>query len=1830
MTLAVTFSQANQGWPKAKDILGEPNHFKQLFHENEGRHFGDHRQHNFAQSPSCKDAIECTEEGLAEFKPRFNRLSSIVNMEPGSRHVQYNATTYRGHQDCPCELIEYRIVSEVNNKTHEPDDSVFVIDKLTGEVRLIGEMKPFAMIILVIEARNDVNDEADTTTLSVYRNSDEAEIMDQYNPFESQGYAGLGQLHHRQKRAISATDVLIEMIKLDDINDTVIGTTVRFQLNITIPNTGTDMRVELFAPDNETTIMILCNVNIDTTTYGSDLTIANNPPLVTYDSKVNLATQPDHAVIDFGDISVGSDTSPLHNIMITWEVITVENRAAQNGTYYASAGAEYKQQSEIWVGQTELTATFHDIVSNGVDDVTMNINADTTLAHGGVAAVEVNLVLPDAIREYVFRVSAPANTVGTVSVCSAWFDSWGENFVCGNDDAAIENSVTKDPQAKGNSVATVDLKTLLNKGSRVTPLNYVDSTVQLFFLVQSLDMSNPEIVLSLEVDESVIYVGSHTFTSTAAATTGFPTLGITANPATKTDAIIGKSFSILFTLTVPDSTNAGNLTVTVNAPFGTAPLYSLCSLRVTQHGRNLPCLISEDIETRFETDEVGGDTPHRAILALGFIKRYNRFTLASDDEIVIEAVVKPLTGQVSVGQVHTVTLDAVFPGDTPVQATSTITLSADSDCVASTNITMPDFTMNYVPDDDHIEETGDSRLLITMSTSRNTLYDQMDAEFLVPEPVDGVMIAHICKVEVLDTGMNLPCLNPAWENDRVDYFSDSNTEIVDRATMSFGETCNGGDDPSYQEDIKQFAMYVKFLHDPTAVTVETERTLSVGVQFAQDTLWTGIIKAIVRNTMNIPGDAFTYILGSTIDGTNIPQYYMGKYNVLYKIEPGGKVHLRFVVTSASNQLGICRVRILQVGDNLPCVANELSTWTAEHWSTGPRKSITMDLGVVNNYGDANSELTGNTVFDDNSILFSVTTNPVAPSVTNSFTVEAFTDTAMTLSTSISFTTSSGPLPVDTSVPTAVTAGLSVGSFVDDVISSDIAVGESKLVVFTLEIPEGSRYHLDVGFTIPAAFQGKIEICDAYVLSAGLNLPCIDYNTVPVYTYLEAFSAAVSFSFQYACSDVIRPGDQEANTLKVGAWVRLLPNGKAVLGETVTVTGTLLTFGQPTTVSVDSVNFVVQDASTHVNKVKYNPAFLPEMSLDNVSPLTVGIGEVITFTGNISVTPYSSYELMVDLDLPYDADSACMTFHDLRIISTGGNLLCVSKTIDAVVKEIVYEENVTDRTSTGQKSYVTYNFGTVVNTGKSYVFGDPQLEDNLIEVEIDVRMADCRAAVHGATFNMSIGAKITNVVQIAFFDVIVNRTQDEKPDFDGTFVAEASGSDVRLTGTIKHSLLSTAELWNAQMAVYMPITLETSGSITIFNGSRNATLDTTIDNPSVLVVSFDNFFFSDTFEFQTTVLRNTSIVYSPKLNFEDSVGYAEVLGNVTERNITSSLPYVTYPSWTSLPFNFPVAVNGSGPSCNDPLGMGDGNIQDCQIFSSITDQNPGHFGRLNSNTNYWIPFVRRGKLSERRYLMVYFCNPTTVTGITIRQGGADAATELEVSLSNDFRAWFLHQKITNIPAVYGTVTVPQPVSAKAFRVAVTNDTMNGEAPNILLKLELNGCYTLIDTTCTTVCTDAQAAADEPPVPDDFSVRNIAEGNMDELFVCDRDAETNLGFCKRTTDGDSWYDIDSNVGSMIGYDKANGRMFGYGQDRTTVYANEVSSYKWYAVDKDLLTIAKTQVSDWSPAIPCNETRETFFDNTFATTNYMLPSGLWGATFEGVYKVGERLVLKWACDN
>ena len=84
---------------------------------------------------------------------------------------------------------------------------------------------------------------------------------------------------------IHATEVNFTLTPVDMSNEIRVGGRVKFTLEIIFPLQNVDMLVELFTPDNETTVMILCNVVVRH--IGLNLAPSVGTPTVVLDSQDN-------------------------------------------------------------------------------------------------------------------------------------------------------------------------------------------------------------------------------------------------------------------------------------------------------------------------------------------------------------------------------------------------------------------------------------------------------------------------------------------------------------------------------------------------------------------------------------------------------------------------------------------------------------------------------------------------------------------------------------------------------------------------------------------------------------------------------------------------------------------------------------------------------------------------------------------------------------------------------------------------------------------------------------------------------------------------------------------------------------------------------------------------------------------------------------------------------------------------------------------------------------------------------------------------------------------------------------------------------------------------------------------------------------------------------------------------------------------------------------------------------------------------------------------------------------------------------------------------------
>jgi hypothetical protein len=86
--------------------------------------------------------------------------------------------------------------------------------------------------------------------------------------------------------------------------------------------------------------------------------------------RVFRVLQYDRAILDFGNVTnSGSDlsTETPSSIIIKWDAVMIQNDNTINtNVYWISAGAEYNNENEIWVGQASMTARTDAEVRSGL------------------------------------------------------------------------------------------------------------------------------------------------------------------------------------------------------------------------------------------------------------------------------------------------------------------------------------------------------------------------------------------------------------------------------------------------------------------------------------------------------------------------------------------------------------------------------------------------------------------------------------------------------------------------------------------------------------------------------------------------------------------------------------------------------------------------------------------------------------------------------------------------------------------------------------------------------------------------------------------------------------------------------------------------------------------------------------------------------------------------------------------------------------------------------------------------------------------------------------------------------------------------------------------------------------------------------------------------------------------------------------------------------------------------------------------------------------------------------------------------------------------------
>lgn len=95
--------------------------------------------------------------------------------------------------------------------------------------------------------------------------------------------------------------------------------------------------------------------------------ISNPCQPIDFTDNKQLSFQYDRAILDLGNVTGNTDcesSSVDCSVVIDYEALLVETpEGSENETYWISAGAEYLNEQNVWVGQASITVVDNETVS---------------------------------------------------------------------------------------------------------------------------------------------------------------------------------------------------------------------------------------------------------------------------------------------------------------------------------------------------------------------------------------------------------------------------------------------------------------------------------------------------------------------------------------------------------------------------------------------------------------------------------------------------------------------------------------------------------------------------------------------------------------------------------------------------------------------------------------------------------------------------------------------------------------------------------------------------------------------------------------------------------------------------------------------------------------------------------------------------------------------------------------------------------------------------------------------------------------------------------------------------------------------------------------------------------------------------------------------------------------------------------------------------------------------------------------------------------------------------------------------------------------------------
>ncbi|XP_050714209.1 uncharacterized protein LOC126997255 [Eriocheir sinensis] len=1802
---------------------------------------------------SCVEKVECQngqcgEDGVCEcypcysgpacdayddkYDPRFAIRWDTVIINTGHSGVVYQAaaededlglTCPLGpgeHTRCPCAAITYTLQPPPN----EPSHPLFTIHDSSGQVFLRdgAQLEPGNTYNLEIVAHS-TNDSRrnDSQTLAVLVHSDdplynllqqEAAVTSSEEETEKRKEEWFNTTHFvfsendpdfeepqsltRKKRYSTSTandysKLNITMSRVGTLPPAQLlaGITVNYKTTILLPTITTPMQllVEVFSMDpvSGNTAFALCDMKV--TYIGTmiktegGLTLDPDQVKIMTTKSEKYAHVTDRAYFDFGNI-INTDPYVLGQTDYTDSTITVEFSATlisnpdyTNTSATVTIGAQYDNNNYIYVGSDKMSYS----MLPGTYTPMITLDAPTEVAQYAGATFLLDTYINQPFEDLLLQVWTPTTAAfDAFSITNMGVDSVGDNFAC-----SPAGFVTYYPSVSHRTNVMGEYTQKLITKNVIYPLatdhhNNPANRMRFFFNVFAMEANvgdTVDVTIGLVMGTTSIYAQTTTLTVTAGVippvASGTPTWSaITA--LTPTAVEMGQVVTWAATMTLPSLGNI-ELTCTLDANVGNR----VCGIGYGKVGANIANLPDLSRHLVFNTD-----------LSATFTLFYNSTGKAA------EAGANDIQFEFSV-TVSTAPAGAVItcsPGLSGTVAATIIAINETKELRAWISPMTPTDTVWY-------KGSQAGLLMRVVFPAGGRPYTNLLAESVsdVDEPQWG---GRTCSARVVKAGRGVQCVagRQAVINEgatRLNALLDRPFE--DTAQLSLGPSC-GTQRSGVSSDLELLIEMYFDMPTDQSFFVAGSYNISAGLSLDERIIWTAWESVSLASGPPIYDAAMAPTLAfltSSIPTTvepGIPQIIQ----VLFRTKPGSVMPYKlFVSVDDTAVIGLCRILILEVGDNFPCVdrdpygkENNLYQQNTILHGTEWTLGATVDMGVLKNLG--NGSYVEGIIADENSIVFGVMMRGMAA---GSGTLTVILDAAGTQTT----------LTQAITVDAALTPNLAMTSFLTTD-SMDAYEGVLKMMDFVSVVPAGYRNTIKITITNNAP--ADITLCFGAVVAVGENLPCLFPNLVVGYMTEDTETLQVyQLDVKEVCHYPFNESTAEDQfTVRFGVMFLPASASSATLSIVVQEGGVDLTPNSLTlnklvdayTGSTNSTGILVEPISTTVDTVKPGQQLWVGMVLSLPREVTTAV-EFAAVTSS-------------------DGGRAYATVSDFRIPpeGMGTNIGCI------MLDNTRYSRLLTQNTSTipmihaSQTDTLVADLLYLTNTGVTHLQKTAQPKDDQLWIEALVTIADHPNATNGATLIISFAIKTGDGIYVSNKTLMLDKSatpvtvaQTELMLTDNTTTIFEQGETVPLTLRVYHLLNeSSQELNDACVRVLTPKYIKYVENTDTFaaNVTGNITALDYVD------YCFEHFFFTDNLEANFTLSVDPGAEMPLGLGLIKATTLMRLLGST---NTDTTIKYFGHTSF--------VVYEVNAPDVYDPLGLA--TLQVCQLSASAAmDANTKPEMALPGSGGGWSPPVTVGA-AWRHYLTIDFLRKTRVTRITFQEvtGKLSIKTfRLQISQSG---ISFSGECEVEVPTT-GVVNLQREClfEARFFRIVVltastglggTETTPESTALGVSF-LEWYGGYQIeAIAPCTTTL--------QTRMSDNASQwRSVAYDPTNAIvYFCDvrqrREVKGLEMACFSSTDGTTWAALPSYVGRLVGYDATNGMMCVADKKDSALVCSKDGTTWNIIPDADHATILSSATPPTAvPGLPSGQLTAVTLD------------GGWTADYTGVAKDG-TYHAKWA---